>query len=113
MRKVMSSSWKKSRDVEAAAFQRLKDSLSDQYFFSQLIEDRGCPDFLLARKSDQLSEVEVEHHSAVQDAQTLHLLDWGSNAVYSDRSFVQRWLPSIDENLHQDHGLNLIEKFLM
>ena len=74
MRQVMSSSWKKSRDVEAAAFQRLNDSLSDQYFFSQLIEDRGCPDFLLARKSDQLSEVEVGHLSAVHETYICHTM---------------------------------------
>ena len=70
MRKVMSSSWKKSRDVEAQAFQRLKDSLGDQFLFSQLIEDRLCPDFLIARK-DEMSAADATHMLGVHDAETL------------------------------------------
>jgi len=66
----MSSSWKKSRDVEAQAFQRLKDSLGDQFLFSQLIEDRLCPDFLIARK-DEMSAADATHMLGVHDAETL------------------------------------------
>ena len=70
MRQVMSSSWQKSRDVEALAFQTLKNSLGDQFYFSQLIEDRLCPDFLIARK-DEMSAADATHMLGVHDAETL------------------------------------------
>ena len=38
-----------------------------------------------------------------------YLLDWGSNAVYSDRSFVARWTPAVETHMAQDHILGLID----
>ncbi len=38
-----------------------------------------------------------------------YLLDWGSNAVYSDRSFVARWTPALETHMAQDHILGLID----